>query len=154
MQSNRLRHEGACHEKQQRQISILCSHADCDVYNGNKAVSILCIPYRLLLVFPVLRPVRTLFVYLFIYFNLLRSTRPPCFYWTTTYPHPLGYVNALHSSSTRIHLSAFASYSSTSLATISPFSTYSKMCRTRIGGLSFFACHNAISLLSMTNAGL
>lgn len=61
MQSNRLRHEGICHEKQQRQISILCSHADCDVYNGNKAVSILCIPYRLLLVFPVLRPVRTLF---------------------------------------------------------------------------------------------
>ena len=22
-------------------------------------------------------------------FNLLRSTRPPCFYWTTTYPPPL-----------------------------------------------------------------
>lgn len=85
MQSNRLRHEGVCHEKQQRQISILCSHADCDVYNGNKAVSILCIPYRLLLVFPVLRPVRTLFIY----FNLLLSTRPPCFYWTTTYPPPL-----------------------------------------------------------------
>ena len=40
------------------------------------------------------------------------------------------------------------------LQSISPFSTYSKMCRTRIGGLSFFACHNAIFLLSMTNAGL
>lgn len=147
MQSNRLRHEGICHEKQQRQISILCSHADCDVYNGNKAVSILCIPYRLLLVFPVLRPVRTLFQSYAVHQTALLLL-------DNYISAPLGYINALHSSSTRIHLSAFASYSSTSLATISPFSMYSKICRTRIGGLSCFACQSTISLLSMINAGL
>lgn len=151
MQSNRLRHEGVCHEKQQRQISILCSHADCDVYNGNKAVSILCIPYRLLLVFPVLRPVRTLFIYLF----QSSAVHQTALLLLDNYiSAPLGYINALHSSSTRIHLSAFVSYSRTSLATISPFSMYSKICRTRIGGLSCFACQSTISLLSMINAGL
>ena len=66
----------------------------------------------------------------------------------------LFHFKSIHFPSSLTHLSAFASYSSTSFPTISPFSTYSKMCRTRIGGLSFFACHNAISLLSMTNAGL
>lgn len=152
MQSNRLRHEGVCHEKQQRQISILCSHADCDVYNGNKAVSILCIPYRLLLVFPVLRPVRTIFIYLF-QSSAVHQTALLLLDNYISAP-TLGYINALHSSSTRIHLSAFASYSSTSLATISPFSMYSKICRTRIGGLSCFACQSTISLLSMINAGL
>lgn len=152
MQSNRLRHEGVCHEKQQRQISILCSHADCDVYNGNKAVSILCIPYRLLLVFPVLRPVRTLFIYLFI--SIFCGPPDRLAFIGQLHIRPLGYINALHSSSTRIHLSAFVSYSRTSLATISPFSMYSKICRTRIGGLSCFACQSTISLLSMINAGL
>lgn len=152
MQSNRLRHEGVCHEKQQRQISILCSHADCDVYNGNKAVSILCIPYRLLLVFPVLRPVRIIFIYLF-QSSAVHQTALLLLDNYISAP-TLGYINALHSSSTRIHLSAFASYSSTSLATISPFSMYSKICRTRIGGLSCFACQSTISLLSMINAGL
>lgn len=66
----------------------------------------------------------------------------------------LFHFKSIHFPSSLTHLSAFASYSSTSLATISPFSMYSKICRTRIGGLSCFACQSTISLLSMINAGL
>jgi len=41
----------------------------------------------------------TLWLYLppqFIYLNLLRSTRPPCFYWTITYPYLLAFSFQVH----------------------------------------------------------